>query len=128
MAKTFAQQADIYLAGLAARKTRPVKVTSLITFRSLIGLAKALIGNLNLEDIHDDRLKALVDTLCYSRYSPSSIVSLLSVVKLIVASDVDESGNPRHPRRWTLESVDAPFRLAKKETLRRPKTWPAVSM
>jgi integrase len=112
---TFSQQADIYLAAIAARKPRPVKATTIKSFRWLIGLANPLIGSLNLEDIRDGTLKRLVDSLCDWRYSPSTIQSLVNVVNLVVASDVDADGSPKHPRKWTLDSIDAPLREPKRE-------------
>lgn len=114
---TFSEQAEVYLAAISTRKRNPVKPTSVATFRSLLGTLKPLIGNKNLADIHNGALKQLVTILCDRDYSPNTIQSLLTFVKMVVASDVDENGEPKHLRKWNHDFIDAPRVESKKAIL-----------
>ena len=102
---TFAQQADIYLAKIATRKRRPVKATSLATIRSLIRAASPVLGRMELEAIKSGALKTLAETLCEQDYAPNSIQSIVTTAKLIVESDVDQDGDPKHLRKWNNDRI-----------------------
>ena len=104
----FSKQADIYLAAIASRKRDPVKATSLATIRSLIRAALPVLGKLKIEDIRSGELKTLAEVLDQEKYSPNTIQSVLTTVKMIIASDVDANGDPKHPRNWNNEFIDAP--------------------
>jgi integrase len=114
---TFSEQAEVYLAAIAARKRNPVKPTSIATFRSLLGIARPLLGSTKLEDIRSGALKQLVTILCDQNYSPNTIQSLLTLIKMVVASDVDENGEPKHLRKWNHDFIDAPRVESKKAIL-----------
>jgi integrase len=105
---TFAKQADIYLAGLRARKREPVKVTSLVAFKSRTRAATPVLGNMRLEAVDNGALKTLAAILCDKQYESNSIHAILKVVKQVVASDLDKNGNPRQPRKWNMKFIDAP--------------------
>src|ERR1039458_9116565 len=100
---TFAKQADIYLAGLRARKREPVKVTSLVAFKSRTRAATPVLGNMRLEAVDNGALKTLAAILCDKQYESNSIHAILKVVKQVVASDLDKNGNPRQPRKWNMK-------------------------
>lgn len=112
---TFAQQSDIYLERITTRKRKPVKSTSLATFKSLIHAATPVLGTVQLEDIHSGTLKHLAAVLCEQKYSPNSIQSILTLVKQVIASDIDEkTGDPKHSRKWNTDFIDAPPAESKK--------------
>jgi hypothetical protein len=118
---TFSEQAEVYLAAIAARKRNPVKPTSIATFRSLLGIARPLLGSTKLEDIRSGALKQLVTILCDQNYSPNTIQSLLTLIKMVVASDVDENGEPKHLRKWNHDFIDAPRVESKKQSCLRKR-------
>lgn len=113
---TFSKQADVYLATIASRKRNPVKPTSLATIRSLIRAALPVLGEMKLEEIRSGKLKILAASLDEQKYSPNTIQSVLTTVKMIVASDVDKDGDPKNPRRWNTEHIDAPPAKSKEIT------------
>jgi integrase len=112
---TFLRQSETYLERIKTRKRKPVKATSLATFASLIRAATPVLGKRQLEDIHSGTLKNLAAVLCDEKYSPNSIQSILTLVKQIIASDIDETtGDPKHPRKWNRDFIDAPPAESKK--------------
>lgn len=112
----FSEQVDVYLARSAARKRSPLKPTSIAAVRSQIRAALPVLGHLNLEDINSGTLKDLAAFLDREKYSASSIHSILTAVKQVVASDLDANGDPKHPCKWNNDFIDArPVRERKKE-------------
>ena len=89
---TFSQQSEVYLQRIAQRRRKPVKPTTLATLRSLLNAATPVLGDLELEGIKNGALRRLADTLYNNEYSANSIQSILTTVKMVVASSVDEEG------------------------------------
>lgn len=108
MSPTFEEQSVIYLEAIASRKRNPAKPSSLATIRSLIRAATPTLGGMKLEDIRSGSLKTLAAALDEEGYSSNTIHSVLKTAKMIVASDVDENGDSRHPRKWNTKFIDAP--------------------
>lgn len=105
---TFAQQSEIYLTQIKARRRNPLKPTSLATISSLVETVKPFIGEMQLETIHNGALKDLVAILDKT-YRPNTIQSILMTVKQVVASDRDEiTREPKHQRAWDDTEIDAP--------------------
>jgi len=102
---TFQEQSEEWIAGLAARKKSPVKPSSLIQFRCFLRKLNPLIGGLPLEEINNRTLRELVGKL---RGSPKTIQCQLGVVKAVVASVLDEDGQPVYDRKWNSDFIDAP--------------------
>ena len=102
---TFENQAGIYLARIETRKRHPVKAASLATIRSLIRAALPVLGKMELEAIKSGALKTLAERLCEQKYAPNSIQSIVTTAKLIVESDVDADGDPKHLRKWNNDYI-----------------------
>ena len=107
---TFAEQAELYLTGLKARKRSPVKPTTLSTFESLIRHhAIPFLGERTLSEIDNEWLRVFVSHLVdEDELSPRSIKSVLMVTKQIVASAVDDRGNRIFSKIWNKDHIDAP--------------------
>lgn len=101
----FQTQSEEWLAGLSSRKKNPVKPSSLVQFRSFLRTLVPLIGARQLEEINNRALRELVGKL---RGSPKTISCYLGVVKSVVASVLDEDGQPIHKRTWNSDFIDAP--------------------
>jgi integrase len=97
---TFSQQSEIYLAKISQRRRKPVKPTTVATIRSLLNAATPRLGHVELEAIKNGALRSLADKLYQLEYSANSIQSILATVKMVVASSLDEEGEPKHPRAW----------------------------
>jgi integrase len=97
---TFSQQSEVYLQRIAQRRRKPVKPTTLATLRSLLNAASPLLGHVDLENIKNGALRCLADKLYRDDYSSNSIQSILTTVKMVVASSVDDEGEPKYPHKW----------------------------
>src|ERR1700683_2825467 len=105
---TFAKQADIYLLEIATRNQNRAKDSSIAAFKSRINAALPTLGKIKLDDIRSGALKTLAGNLVREKYSPNSVQSILTIVKMVVASDVDADGDPKHLRKWNNRFIDAP--------------------
>jgi len=63
-------------------------------------------------------LRQFVEILSAAGLAPKTIVNVVTVVKLVVASAVDEDGDQIHPRIWNHEFIQLP--LVIQETQKRP--------
>jgi hypothetical protein len=63
---------------------------------------------LPLSEINNAVLKALVAKMSEHGLSPKTIDNYIPVVKMVVASAVDEQGEEIHPRKWNHEFIDRP--------------------
>ena len=105
---TFTEHADLYISGLAQRKRRPVKETSIATFRAALNMAKPVLGDLALDAIESANLKHLVDRLVADKYASGTIRLVVLATKKVISSAVDENGNPRLRKVWNAEYIDVP--------------------
>jgi integrase len=62
--------------------------------------------------------RQFVEILTAARLAPKTIVNVVTVVKFVVASAVDEEGDQIHPRVWNYEFIQLP--LVIKENQSRP--------
>jgi integrase len=115
MMQTFEQSADIYIEKLKTRRKKPVKETSLASFRSAIKLAETMpgFGSLPLTEIDSEHLRCLVDHL--EDKSPHTINITVRVVKAVISSAVDDRGNPMVSRTWNPRHINAPAATNKEE-------------
>jgi len=67
------------------------------------------IGDLSLSEVNNSALKALVAKMSDGGLSPKTITgNYVPVVKMVVASAVDEQGEQIYPRKWNHEFIDLP--------------------
>jgi integrase len=71
-----------------------------------------------LSEVRNGVLRQFVEILSAAGLAPKTIVNVVTVVKLVVASAVDEEGDQIHPRIWNHEFIQ--LRLVIKETQKRP--------
>jgi len=105
---TFRQQAEIWLKSLANRKRNPLERTTIDTRRyALDKWMYPFFGDIHLADVTNRAMKDLVEHI--SELSPATIRDYTNVVKAVVASAIDEMGEPLFPRTWNEEFIDAPI-------------------
>jgi integrase len=71
-----------------------------------------------VSEVGNGALRQFVEILTAARLAPKTIVNVVTVVKFIVASAVDEEGDQIHPRVWNYEFIQLP--LVVKEKQNRP--------
>jgi integrase len=107
--QTLRQQAEVWLANAQKRKRKPVKPATLSNWVYLLNKhVNPVLGDLPLADVGNAAMKRLVETLSAAKLAPASIRNICNVVKLCVASAVNDEGEQRFPRRWNAEWIDAP--------------------
>jgi integrase len=108
-AMNFKQQAECFMTEIATRKSDPVRSNTLHVYRSLLD-ARILpaIGGVELAEVGNKTVKALVGRLTEAALSPATINLAVSLVKQIMRSAVDENGDQLYPRTWNTRFIDAP--------------------
>ena len=105
----FERQAAKFMLEIAHRKSDPVRTNTLHVYRSLLDARiLPILGQIEMVDINNKTVKALVVSLTESRLSPATINLAVTLVKQIVKSAVDDEGDPLYPRTWNTRFIDAP--------------------
>jgi integrase len=116
---TFRQQADWWVASLQARKRRPVKPATISGWRD--ALNAWLLPNLGeklLADVSNKAVRGLVEKMSTAGLSAKTIVNYVQVVKLVVASAVNDEGEQIYPRTWNHDFIQLP--MVRKDKQYRP--------
>ena len=105
---TFKQQGEIWLKSLAKRKRNPLEQTTIDTRKYAMDkwIYPFFEGYL-LADVNNMAMKGFVDHM--SKLSAATIRDYSNIVKAVVASAIDETGEPLFPRTWNEEFIDAPI-------------------
>lgn len=106
---TFCEQAEIWLGQMKNRKRKPVAPSTLTTWECC--LEKWLnpnIGHMPLDNIKNLALKNLGIKMVEGGLGESAIRGYTNVVKMVVASAVNEEGEELYPRKWNHSFIDLP--------------------
>jgi hypothetical protein len=103
---TFAEQASVWLASLRSR-ANPAKPSTLANWSSVVSVhIMPAIGNEPLETFGNAKLKTFAAGLRH--LAPKTQHEIVRVVKMVVASAVDEDGEYRYARNWNSKFIDLP--------------------
>ena len=107
---TFKEQAKWFLQEAVSRKRNPIKPA---TFSSwTYSLNKWLIphfGGAQLATITNSNVRGLVEKFYRHGLSAQSITTYVNLVKLVVASAIDENGEQVFPRKWNSTYLHMPL-------------------
>lgn len=116
---TFRQQAEWWIASLRARKRRPVKPATISGWQDALNAwLLPHLGDKLLADVSNNAVRELVEKMSGAGLSAKTIVNYVQVVKLVVASAVDEEGEQTYPRHWNHDFIQLP--VVRKDKQRRP--------
>ena len=116
---TFRQQAEWWIASLPARKRRPVKPATISGWRDALNAwLLPHLGDELLADVSNNAVRELVEKMSEAGLSPKTIVNYVQVVKLVVASAVNEEGEQIYPRKWNHDFIQLP--IVRRDQQRRP--------
>src|ERR1700752_404743 len=104
----FKDQAEQFLKAAQTRKRNPIKASTVRKYESSLTHVLPLFGTRDLADVNNNALKTLVSKLAADGLSASTIVGVVAVVKLVVASAVNDQGEELYPRTWNHEFIDLP--------------------
>ena len=116
---TFREQAASWLDKMRNRKRKPAAPSTLATWTyALDKWINANVGDLPLDSVNNAAMKKVVAKMAEGGLSPKSIANYAQIVKMVVASALNEQGEELHPRKWNSEFIDAP--VVNAQTQRRP--------
>jgi integrase len=106
---TFRRQAEWWLDHAQTRKRKPIKPSTADGFRSYLSKwLNPILGDLPLSSVNNLVVKDLVTHMMEAGISPKMVGNVIQVVKMVVASAVNENGEEIHPRSWNHEFMDLP--------------------
>jgi len=106
---TFHKQAGWLLNHAQTRKRRPIKAATALEFTSYLNKwLNPNFGDWPLSTVNNLVVKGLVTTMTKAGVSPKMVGNVIQVVKMVVASAVNENGEAIHPRTWNHEFIDLP--------------------
>ena len=106
---TFHEQARWWLNHVRSRKRKPIATSTLELWEACLkNWLNPSIGDLPLSEINNAVLKSVVAKMSEQGLSPKTIDNYVPVVKMVVASVVDEQGEEIYPRKWNHEFIDLP--------------------
>ena len=106
---TFREQSAVWLNHTQTRKRSPIKPATAAGYHSYV--AKWLdpnLGELPLSQVDNKTVRDFVAKLAAAKLSPKSIVHIVTVAKMVVASAKDDNGKRLYPREWNHEFIDLP--------------------
>jgi integrase len=116
---TFRQQAEWWIVSLRARKRRPVKPATISGWRDALNAwVLPNIGDKLLSEVSNGAVRGLVEKMSGAGLAPKTIVNYVQVVKLVVASAVNDEGEQIYPRKWNHDFIQLP--LVDREKQHRP--------
>lgn len=106
---TFREQAKWFLNHSMNRIRNPVKPATITTWQNCIDKwLNPNLGDLPLASINNLALKGLVAKMHEAGLSAKTISNYVGLVKLILASAIDDNGEQVFPRRWNHDFIDLP--------------------
>jgi len=107
---TFREQAKWFLNHSMKRKRKPVKPATISTWQNCVDKwLNPNLGDMPLAGVNNATAKGLVVKMHEAGLAPKSISNYFGLVKLIVASAIDENGEQLFPRKWNHDFIDMPI-------------------
>ncbi len=105
----FQEQSQVFLAGRTARNRNPIKPSTLATYKSRIDThILPAIGPKDLESFGNGAMREFARGLTANGLSPKTVLEVVLLVQLIVASAISEDGDRLYDRKWNFEFLDLP--------------------
>jgi integrase len=106
---TFKQQAKSFMDHVQTRKRKPIKPATAKSWDNCVKKwLNPHLGAMPLSAVNNLVLKELVSKMADAGLSAKSIHNYVQIVKLVVASAVNEQGEELYPRKWNHEFIDLP--------------------
>ncbi len=105
---TVRSQYFIWMDELTNRIYDKPSPATLAAFTSRAKTVLSLVGNNPLETFGNAAMKRFVQDCARFNWSPSTLADHVLIIKLIIASAVNEEGDKLFPRNWNTRFVNAP--------------------
>jgi len=111
---TFKEQAARWLEEIQRRKRKPIKPRTASTWAGYLGWLNSQIGEMPLSSVNNFAVKELIAKMATEekngrpRFSAKSISNYIQVLKMVVASAVNDKGEEIYPVKWNHDFMDLP--------------------
>ena len=105
---TFRKQSQLFLNHVKTRKRKPIKPATATSWTSYLRWINSVLGEMPLASVNNLAVRELVSQMETAGFSPKTMHNYVQVVKMVVASAVNEQGEEIYPRKWNLEFIDLP--------------------
>jgi integrase len=107
---TLRQQAERWIQQIAVRRRRTPKPATVFNWRhSLDRWILPTLGDKLLLEVSNNALRGLIELMSAKGLSAQTIVTHAKVVKMIVASAVNDEGEQLYPRTWNNDYIGLPI-------------------
>jgi integrase len=125
---TFRKQAEWWLNHTQTRKRKPIKPATALGFTSYLNRwLYPNLGDLPLSSVNNLVVRGLVANMTKSGVSAKMVSNVIQVVKMVVASAVNENGEEVHPRTWNHEFIDLPEIKDQRQPVHSSETMKAIA-
>jgi integrase len=116
---TFREQAEEWYKSLASRRRRPPRPSTMDGYRhALDKWILPQLGDLHLAEVSNGALREFVAAMRVGKMCDTAIVEYSRIAKVVVASAVNEDGEPIYKVSWNHDFVDMP--IINREKQKRP--------
>jgi len=111
---TFKEQAVRWLQTAQTRKRNPIKPRTADAWTGYLKFINQRIGEIPLSDVNNLAVKGFIAKMAAEpkngrpRFAPKSITNYVQVIKLVVASAVNDEGEQIYPMKWNHDFMDLP--------------------
>jgi len=107
---TFEHQANKWVESLATRRRKPVKPATIAGWEHCLDKwCIPHLGSLPLSEVGNKAVKELVEGMSAAGKGPKTILNNVAVVKMVVASAVNDNGDQIYPRTWNHDFIGLPL-------------------
>ncbi len=115
---TFRQQSAWWMNHAQTRKRSPIKPATAVGYQSYIDRwLNTNLGDMPLSEVDNKSLKEFVEKLSEANLAPKTIVEIVTVAKMVVASARNHNGKQLYPREWNHEYIDLPIVKSKDQDI-----------
>jgi integrase len=111
---TFKEQAERWFKEVQTRKRRPIKPRTADAWATYLSYLNAQIGEIPLASVNNLAVKELIAKMASEvktdkpRFCAKTIGNYVQVVKMVVASAVNDKGEAIYPVKWNHDFMDLP--------------------
>lgn len=106
----FKSQSERFIQESQTRRRNPIRPQSAKIYQSYLDAhVLPFLGGFPTYSIENGVMRQFIQHLSDKKLSPSTVCQIFNLVTAVIASEVDENGNERNPRKWNHDFIDLPI-------------------
>lgn len=111
---TFKEQSERWFKAMQTRKRKPIKPRTADAWATYLSYINHQIGTMPLVSVNNLAVEELITKMADEtksskpRFAAKTISNYIQVVKMVVASAVNDKGEPIYPVKWNHDFIDLP--------------------